>query len=85
MSGADNNRRGKSMQQTNNADGTVTIGSHTYNNEVITCHRPPTAWEIRFGEGATHYRDFPLLEIVKPDGSMKVWFVADDRLRYYTN
>jgi hypothetical protein len=25
---------------------------------IITGHRPPTAYEIRFGEGATHYKDF---------------------------
>ena len=26
--------------------------------ESITYHRKPTAYEIKFGEGATHYKDF---------------------------
>jgi hypothetical protein len=28
-------------------------------------HRKPTAFEIKFGWGATHYRDFPLSECIK--------------------
>ena len=50
----------------------------------VTYHREPTRAEIRFGEGATHYRDFPLEEVTKPDGKIKRWlFSKDDRLRYY--
>lgn len=48
-------------------------------------HRPPTASEIRFGEGATHYRTFPVEEAVFPGTRIpKKWLVAsDDGLRYY--
>jgi len=49
-----------------------------------TYHRPPTKGEIAFGEGATHYRTFPVAECTHPDRTLKVWFVAaDDGLRYY--
>jgi len=51
--------------------------------DTITGHRPPTPWEIKFGEGATHHRDFPLAEWQRADGSFKKWIKADDRLRYY--
>lgn len=46
--------------------------------------RNPTAGEIRFGHGATHYREFERDECTKPDGRLKRWFKAhDDGLRYY--
>jgi len=50
----------------------------------VTRRRPPTPSEIRFGHGATHYRDFPV-EAVCWEGTRipKRWFVADDGLRYY--
>ncbi len=47
-----------------------------------TYHREPTESEIRRGFGATHYRDFPLEEVTKPDGEIKKWLKADG-LRYY--
>lgn len=51
---------------------------------MVTYHRNPTPGEVRFGYGATHYRDFPKEECVKRDGTLKKWFVAkDDGLRYY--
>lgn len=52
--------------------------------QCVTYHRPPNASEIRFGYGATHYRDFDIEECCH-DGTriMKKWFVADDGLRYY--
>lgn len=50
---------------------------------MVTYHRNPTKWELKFGEGATHYRDFPLKECLKPDNSLKKWLLADDGLRYY--
>jgi hypothetical protein len=34
-------------------------------------HRKPTAGEIRFGEGATHYLDFDAIEYLKKDGTIK--------------
>jgi hypothetical protein len=50
----------------------------------ITGHRPPTPGELRFGEGAVHYRTFPVELWRKPDGSAKRWIKADDDgLRYY--
>jgi len=47
-------------------------------------HRPPTAGEIRFGHGATHYRTFPVEECCFAGTRVpKKWFVAsDDGLRY---
>jgi hypothetical protein len=54
------------------------------NSKKIECWRPPTAGEIKFGEGATHYRDFTVSEIgLNKKGNLKKWFVADDGLRYY--
>lgn len=50
---------------------------------IITGHRNPTKYEIKFGYGAIHYREFPLSIWVKPDGSLKKWIKADDGLRYY--
>lgn len=51
---------------------------------TVEYHRPPTAYELRFGEGAVHYRSFPRRICTKPDGTLKKWFVApDDGLRYY--
>lgn len=37
----------------------------------ITYHRKPTASEIRFGYGATHYKDFTKKDFLKHDGSIK--------------
>lgn len=56
------------------------------NKQEINCHRPPTKGEIKFGEGATHYRDFTLAEIgITKKGEIKKWFIApNDKLRYYT-
>lgn len=57
------------------------------NSQLFTCHRPPTRGEIKFGEGATHYRDFPLsvIGLQKGKALQKKWFVSpDDKLRYYT-
>lgn len=53
--------------------------------ESVTYHRPPTRAELNQGYGATHYRDFPVAEIVHTGTRIaKRWFVArDDGLRYY--
>jgi len=48
----------------------------------IEYHRKPTASEIRFGYGATHYRDFPVAQCLKKDGSLKKRLKADDGLIY---
>ena len=36
--------------------------------KAIEFHRKPTAGEIKFGHGATHYRDFMPSEYLKKDG-----------------
>lgn len=47
-------------------------------------HREPTQAEIKFGEGAIHYRTFKKYECCKNDSTLKQWFIAkDDGLRYY--
>ena len=53
--------------------------------EYVSYHRKPTPSEIRFGHGATHYRDFSPEECChKGTRIAKRWFVAaDDGLRYY--
>ena len=54
--------------------------------DVTECEyrRKPTRGEIAFGNGATHYRVFPIEECTWPDRTLKVWFIAaDDGLRYY--
>ena len=56
---------------------------NAYNNKIITAHRKPTPSEIKWGYGATHYRDFPVSEWLKPNGTLKAWILADDGLRYY--
>jgi len=54
------------------------------NTEPIKCWRNPTEYEIKFGEGAIHYRDFTLAEIgINKKGWIKSWFRSkDDGLRY---
>ena len=37
----------------------------------ITGHRPPTPGEIKFGHGATHYKDFTISQMLKKDGGFK--------------
>lgn len=47
-------------------------------------YRKPTAYEIKFGYGATHYRTFNRGQWLKPNGTLKRWIKAtDDGLRYY--
>jgi hypothetical protein len=51
---------------------------------VIVYHRPPTAAEIKFGYGATHYAEIPENVARKADGTIKKWCVGPyDGLRYY--
>lgn len=52
--------------------------------KTITYHRNPTAWEIKFGEGATHYCDFDETICTKQNGALKKWLISPlDGLRYY--
>jgi hypothetical protein len=49
------------------------------------CHRPPTAGEIKFGEGATHYKTFLIKDITNKKGALKKWFRCPvDGLNYST-
>ena len=58
--------------------------------QYVTYHRYPTKEEIAFGQGAMHYRDFPLEEVLKfPNNpsyynitQVRKWVVADGH-RYY--
>jgi len=50
----------------------------------VTYHRKPTKAELSRGYGATLYRDFAVEEACHPGTRiLKVWFVADDGLRYF--
>jgi hypothetical protein len=52
--------------------------------DTITGHRPPTPYEIRFGEGAIHYCELDRALWIKPDGAIKRWIKSPyDGLRYY--
>ena len=53
-------------------------------NKPVTFHRNPTQSEIKFGYGATHYKDFILGDVIKDNGSIKNWLICPrDGLRYY--
>ena len=50
----------------------------------IEYHRQPTKGEIKFGEGATHYKFFEASQYLKSNGRIKSWLVCPiDGLRYY--
>lgn len=50
----------------------------------VEYHRPPTPYEIKFGEGATHYLEFDIERCIKPDGTLKRWVICPvTGLRYY--
>ena len=54
------------------------------NNQAIELRRKPRLNEIVFGEGATHYREFLIGEVLDKKGDIKKWVKADDDLlRYY--
>ena len=55
------------------------------NSQLIECWRNPTKGEIKFGEGAVHWRSFTLEQIgLNDNGEIKNWFISpDDGLRYY--
>ena len=66
----------------------VRMGYHNLNvlnNQQFEYHRKPTAGELKFGEGATHYLSLPLSDIgITKTGYLKKWFVSPyDGLRYY--
>lgn len=52
--------------------------------ETITYWRNPTKSEIKFGHGATHYRDFEFIKCFDANGNLKLKVRAsDDKLIYY--
>ena len=53
------------------------------NSQEVELWRKPTAYEIKFGEGAIHYRDFLINEVLNKYGNLKTWIKAkDDGLIY---
>ncbi len=51
--------------------------------KTIEYVRKPTEYEIKFGLGAMHYREFDLSECVDENGFLKRFIVAgNDGLRY---
>ena len=53
--------------------------------KLVAYHRPPTPYEIKIGEGATHYAEFaPKHCCHKGTRIPKRWFIYPfDGLRYY--
>lgn len=39
--------------------------------KTITFHRKPTSWEIKFGYGAMHFREFEISELLDENGFIK--------------
>lgn len=52
--------------------------------KTIEYHRKPTQSEIKFGHGATHYRDFEAIDYLKKDGSIKKRIKAENDGLIYT-
>lgn len=56
----------------------------TTDKNKVTYHRQPTKSEIKFGEGAIHYKDFDKTFVTKENGDFKKWVICPiDKLRYY--
>ncbi len=56
------------------------------NEKQYEYHREPTPGEIKFGEGATHYKDFSFAQVYKRTDRLdfKRWIKCPiDNLRYY--
>lgn len=50
--------------------------------EEIEYHRKPTAGEIKFGHGATHYLSFPPKKFLTKDNDIKKRIKGEDGLIY---
>ena len=50
----------------------------------VEYRRNPTEYEIRFGEGAIHYRSFPLKECINSKGEIKKRFWDANTGRWWT-
>ena len=58
---------------------------YNYKVAFISYWRRPTKEEIKFGYGATHFRDFDVNECFNDDGTFKLSFICkDDGLKYYS-
>lgn len=52
--------------------------------KTIEAHRPPTEHECVYGNGATHYKTFPVELWIDKNGLPKCWIKCPvDGLRYY--
>lgn len=54
------------------------------NYKYVGYSRKPTKGEIAFGYGATHYRSFPLKEVVGNNGQIKKRMFAQDEQLWYS-
>ena len=52
-------------------------------NKTVTYHRQPNDFEIKFGEGAIHYIDFPESFCKKKNGDYKKWLIYNGERYYY--
>lgn len=53
--------------------------------KAIECNRQPNAYELKMGNGATHYRTFMKSDITNSKGELKKWFKCpSDKLNYST-
>ena len=51
--------------------------------DAVTYNREPTAYELKMGYGALHYRTFLKKEVTNKEGNLKKWFKTDDdKLNY---
>lgn len=50
--------------------------------KTVEYWRNPTSGEIAFGEGAAHWLSVDVNKVLKPDGTLKKWFIHTDGLRY---
>ena len=54
------------------------------NYKNVAYSRKPTKAEIAFGYGATHYRSFPLKEVIGNNGQIKKRLFAKDEQLWYS-
>jgi hypothetical protein len=54
------------------------------NIKVVIYHRKPTEWEIKFGHGAIHYKEFEIGDCLKKDGAIKKFIKAKDDCLIYS-
>ena len=55
--------------------------------KTVEYWRKPTAYEIKFGEGAIHWLTIEIKDVTKKDGTLKKWtlnpYNKNDKSRYY--